>query len=219
MGTRTNEVLYGKMSDGFTMHGGMCIGGSDDVRTFDSDPELLERIVRHCSPTLAGLKCGSMFKIGQRSQDTIHSLRLLQRDIKSKGVRMMVLHNDDGGDLVFVYRYNLLEQRLNDPEVREFLNGYGYRVFSVNSALKELRHRFRVCPMPPEVGVFLDYPMEDVKGYIENEGRCSHCIGCWKVYGNVAEAERRFDLYRRCRDDYCNRLSRGCSLVNLIVPM
>ena len=48
MGTRTNEVLHGRMSDDFTVHGDMCIGGGDDVRTFDSDPELLERIVRHC---------------------------------------------------------------------------------------------------------------------------------------------------------------------------
>lgn len=184
-----------------------------------SDPELLERIVRHCSPTLAGLKCGSMFKIGSRSHGITRSLRNVQSGIKSMGVRMMVLSKDDGGDLVLVYRQSLLEKRLRDPEVREFLHGYGYGVLSVNSALSELRTRFTVCPMPPEVGVFLDYPMEDIKGYIKHEGRCSSCIGCWKVYGDVAEAERRFEMYRRCRDDYCYLLSKGCRLEHLIVPV
>lgn len=184
-----------------------------------SDHELLERIVKHCSPTLAGIKCGSMFKIGIRSRCIVDSLRKMQSSTRSKGVRMMLLSRDDNGDLVFVYNYNLLEARLNDPEIREFLQGYGYRGFSVNSALNELRVRFTVCSMPPEVGVFLDYPLEDIKGYIENEGRCSHCIGCWKVYGDVKSAEERFHQYRRCRDDYCRMLSMGCRIEHLVVPV
>ena len=59
--------------------------------------------------------------------------------------------------------------------------------------------------------------MEDVKGYIENEGRCSRCIGCWKVYGDVESAERRFQSYKRCRDVFSRRLAEGCSLVRLTV--
>ena len=89
---------------------------------------------------------------------------------------------------------------------------------SCSSTLAELFDRFAHCPtVPPEVGVFLDYPMEDVRGYIENEGRCSRCIGCWKVYGDVEAAERRFQSYKRCRDVYSRRLAQGISLVRLTV--
>lgn len=220
MGTEAHDTIRGQGLNDIVIHE-PCQEATDICPdcTTTSDPELLERIVRHCSPTLAGLKCGSMFKIGSRSHGITRSLRNVQSGIKSMGVRMMILHKDEGGDLVFVYRQSLLAERLKDPEVREFLHEYGYGVFSVNSALSELRTRFTVCPMPPEVGVFLDYPMEDIKGYIKHEGRCSHCIGCWKVYGNVDEAKRRFELYRQCRDDYCHRLSMGCSIANLIVPV
>lgn len=182
-----------------------------------SDFELQERIVRHCSPTLAGLKCGSMFKITSASHGLTVSLRRVQSAVKGKGVRMMFLTSDDEGALVYVYRHNLLSKRLADPEVGAFLEEYGYRVSGVNKALAELRRRFSVCPMPPEVGVFLDYPMVDIKGYIENSGRCSRCVGCWKVYGNIEEAEKKFNMFRKCRDIYCRRLSEGCPISVLAV--
>lgn len=182
-----------------------------------SDFELQERIVRHCSPTLAGLKCGSMFKISSASHGLTISLRRVQNMVKMKGVRMMFLSSDDDGSLVYVYRYDLLSRRLMDPEVRSFLKEYGYCVSGVNKTLAELRRRFSLCPMPPEVGVFLDYPMVDIIGYIENKGRCSRCVGCWKVYGNIEEAERKFNMFRKCRDIYCRRLSEGCSISVLTV--
>lgn len=182
-----------------------------------SDLELQERIVRHCSPTLAGLKCGSMFKIASASHGLTHSLRRIQSAVKSKGVRMMFLSTDDSGCLVYVYRQDLLAKRLADHQVQSFLREYGYSSSGVNKALAELRRRFALCPMPPEVGVFLDYPMEDIIGYIENSGRCSRCIGCWKVYGDAEAAERKFNMFRKCRDVYCRRLSEGYPISVLAV--
>lgn len=158
-----------------------------------------------------------MFKISSASHGLTISLRRVQSMVKTKGVRMMFLSSDNDGALVYVYRHDLLSGRLTDPEVRSFLEEYGYHVSGVNRTLAELRRRFLQCPMPPEVGVFLDYPMVDVKGYIENEGRCSRCVGCWKVYGNIEEAERKFDMFRRCRDVYCRRLSEGCPISTLAV--
>ncbi len=71
--------------------------------------------------------------------------------------------------------------------------------------------------VPPEVGVFLDYPIEDVRGYIKNQGKCSRCIGCWKVYGDVESAKRRLQSYKKCCDIFCKSLADGCSLVKLTV--
>lgn len=40
---------------------------------------------------------------------------------------------------------------------------------------------------PHEIGLFLGYPVEDVKGFIENKGEnCVKC-GAWKVYCNPEE--------------------------------
>lgn len=183
-----------------------------------SVPDLHERIVRHCAPTLAGFKCGSMFRVNSDPHGILEQVSGLEYELSHKGLRMDFLVIDDEGCLLYVYRPKLLEARLADPEVRDFLACYGYSAKSCTSILAELFDRFSHCPsMPPEVGVFLDYPMEDIRGYIENEGRCSRCIGCWKVYGDVEAAERRFQSYKRCRDVFCRKLAQGSPLVRLTV--
>ena len=108
--------------------------------------------------------------------------------------------------------------RMDDPEVKGFMESMGYTDFSVPSMVAELSRRFQFGEgMPHEVGIFLDYPMEDVLGYIQNAGRGYRCIGCWKVYGDVAEAERRFNAYHKCRSVYSRRLSEGYELSRLAV--
>ena len=183
-----------------------------------SVPDLHERIVRHCAPTLAGFKCGSMFRVNSDPHGILEQVSGLEYELSHRGLRIDFLVVDDEGCLLYVYRPKLLEARLRDREVRDFLAGYGYAANGCTSTLAELFDRFTHCPlMPPEVGIFLDYPIEDVRGYIENEGRCSRCIGCWKVYGDVGAAERRFQSYKRCRDVYSRRLAQGISLVRLTV--
>lgn len=183
-----------------------------------SVPDLHERIVRHCAPTLAGFKCGSMFRVNSDPHGILEQVSGLEYKLSHRGLRIDFLVVDDEGCLLYVYRPKLLEARLRDREVRDFLAGYGYAANGCTSTLAELFDRFTHCPlMPPEVGIFLDYPIEDVRGYIENEGRCSRCIGCWKVYGDVEAAERRFQSYKRCRDVYSRRLAQGISLVRLTV--
>lgn len=183
-----------------------------------SVPDLQQRVVRHCSPTLAGLKCGSMFRVesdphGIREQ--IHDLQIM---LMPRGVRISVINFDGTGSLVYVYRPKKLEELLTRPDVASFLSDYGYEQGGASVMVSQLTERFSLCPsMPPEVGIFLDYPMEDVKGYIEHNGRCCRCIGCWKVYGDVESAEKRFRSYKRCRDIYSRRFAEGCALSKLAI--
>ena len=47
---------------------------------------------------------------------------------------------------------------------------------------------------PHEIGVILGYPLEDVKGYMENGGQKCLLNGYWKVYNNPEEAKRKFEI-------------------------
>ena len=49
---------------------------------------------------------------------------------------------------------------------------------------------------PHEIGLFLDYPLVDVIGFIRNTGKNCKCSGCWKAYGNAKEAEKTFCKYK-----------------------
>ena len=62
---------------------------------------------------------------------------------------------------------------------------------------------------PHEIGIFLGYPAEDVRGFVENGGCNYKLCGCWKVYGSVESARRKFAAYDRCREYLCGRLEQG----------
>ena len=68
-----------------------------------------------------------------------------------------------------------------------------------------------------EIGVFLDYPLEDVVGFIENAGQNYKCSGCWKVYCNECEAVKLFARYKKCRDVYMRLWHQGRSVLQLTV--
>ena len=69
---------------------------------------------------------------------------------------------------------------------------------------------------PHEMGLFLGYPPEDVRGFWENGGRNYKYSGVWKVYSDDVEGARAaFRRYSRCRDAICKRLAGGISLVQM----
>lgn len=183
-----------------------------------SAQRMRSRIVRHCSPTLAGLKCGSMFKMCGLDPDDIENV--LSEELSrhhDRGLMYEVLNRDGCGTLIYIYRPRLLSDRLSESGVWDLLSDLGYTDRSVDGLIRRLKGRFDEPGMPPEVGIFLDYPLEDVLGYMQNGGRDCRVIGCWKVYGDVDAAERRFRSYRHCRDVFMRRLSEGSDLGRLVV--
>ena len=58
---------------------------------------------------------------------------------------------------------------------------------------------------PHEIGLFLGYPAEDVKGFIENKAASSKCSGCWKVYGDEQTAMNLFEEYKEVYRNLTNR--------------
>ena len=86
---------------------------------------------------------------------------------------------------MYVCRKQRLQERLDDQEVQNFLGKYGYVQKDADYALQRLKERLAKAEgFPHEIGVFLDYPLEDVVGFIENAGQNYKCSGCWKVYCN-----------------------------------
>lgn len=52
---------------------------------------------------------------------------------------------------------------------------------------------------PHEVGLFLSYPPEDVKGFIDHRTNNFKCAGLWKVYGDEEKARSLFAKYKNAR--------------------
>ena len=72
---------------------------------------------------------------------------------------------------------------------------------------------------PREVGLFLSYPPEDVKGFIDHRANNFKCTGPWKVYGDEGKARSLFAKYKKCTEIYCALWQSGSKLEQLAVAV
>ena len=83
-----------------------------------------------------------------------------------------------------LYRPAALQRDLDSDAAAKLLAGAGYPCGSCGGCVAALVRRMRSsAEFPHEVGLFLSYPPEDVKGFIENRAANAKCTGVWKVYG------------------------------------
>ncbi len=181
------------------------------------DKRFAQTLATACAATLAGLKCGSMFSFREgesAASDAAEADALLC----ARGVRVRILGSCGEGKLVYVYRPAALEKRLRDEGVRAFLRRRGYDPDDAEKCFSRLSDLLAGGgEFPHEVGIFLDYPLEDVIGFIEKGSRACLCSGCWKAYGDPEAAQKRFEMYTRCRRVYAQCFERGFDLRRLTV--
>lgn len=172
-------------------------------------------IVRHCAPTLANLKTGSLFVCPITDRPSFFSsLRSLNELLVPKGLRALPLRIREYSALVYLYRPSRLKKDLENPAAIKILQDHGYSCYG--KCLPKLIERVRASEeFPHEIGLFLGYPPEDVQGFLDH--RPCKCSGCWKVYGDENKAKKTFDLYKKCERVYCQQLARGIDIKRLTV--
>lgn len=178
-----------------------------------------EVIVKYCSPTLAGIKTGSLFSCSYNSKNEVcRFLRELNISLRNKGVRFMPLRFRNKKVLIYAYRPSRLLPDVQGKEADELLSQRGYCTQNCGRCLARLMKRLSESDeFPHEIGLFLGYPVEDVKGFIENKASCAKCAGCWKVYGDKEKAQKQFEHFKKCTRVYQKQFERGRSLTRLTV--
>ncbi len=178
-----------------------------------------ELLVRHCSPTLAGIKTGNMFPCSYSTvKELMEAIRWANRKLVPKGLRVIPLHYRDGRALIYVFRPKGVEKVLQDQQAISVLQKRGYKDLRVEPCICQLMGRFQEeGEFPHEVGLFLGYPPEDVNGFIENKACGQKCSGCWKVYGDPEAAQKTFAKYKQCTRIYCDMWKKGKSVDCLTV--
>lgn len=176
-------------------------------------------LIEHCSPTLASVKSANLFNASFGEGEDIDSqMAAWNRMMNPKGVKLMALRKRGRRALIYVYREKQLQQNLNKPGVARFLETFGYQDTGAEHCLDHLCSRFAASEeFPHEIGIFLDYPLGDVIGFIKNQGKNYKCAGCWKVYCNECGALEQFRKYRKCREIYRNLWKQGRSVLQLTV--
>ncbi len=176
-------------------------------------------IIEHCSPTLAGLKAGNMFSVkSDDNVDVAKEIRLLNRMLKAKGLRVIPLKKTSESALIYIYRPDLLKRDLKHPEAENILRKRGYNCGNPECCIAQLAKNMKKGgAFPHEVGLFLGYPPTDVEHFMNNSCEGVICCGCWKAYSNPEKAEMLFQRFRKCREIYRDMNKRGKSLTQLAV--
>ena len=188
-----------------------------------------QELIEHCSPTLASIKAASLFTYTYKSLKELHvRVTYWNSKMKRKGITFDILSENVGVNkaLIYVYRRADLEKILNRDEIRSFLLNHGYLIddneivggVNCENIILQLKKKFeKLNQFPHEIGIFLGYPIGDVKGFIDNHGCNCKCTGYWKVYCNEEEATKTFRKYKKCRDIYMNLWISGRSVMQLTV--
>ena len=176
-----------------------------------------ESIVRNCAPTLAGMKTGNLFSTFFETRSVfVEDLRTYRVHLKNRGIEFLPIRISDSRALMYMFRPDSLQRDLSQPDNSEFLRGLGYDTEDPYKAVGALIRRFRYFSFPHEIGLFLSYPLEDVRGFIDYKGACYKYAGLWKVYGDVENSKRTFKRYKQCTESFCRRLNAGASMDDLI---
>jgi len=111
---------------------------------------------------------------------------------------------------VLFYNPQALFDTITQPEKSVFLKGFGYvSRGSLEDYLGLLKERFcaygasasgsgeKGSSFPHEIGVFLGYPLKDVKGFIERGSVPLTSMGRWQVFGESGQSIQLMQMHRK----------------------
>ena len=180
-----------------------------------------ELVVRQGAPTLAGIKTGSLFPCPCEDREALLAdIRRLNRQLAPKGLCLLPIRYRGSQVLLYLYRPEGLRRDLENGLAAEILRQAGYPQGHCQRCVAKLIRRFQEeGSFPHEVGLFLSYPPEDVKGFIDHRAEDFKCAGMWKVYGDEALAKKLFSQFKRCTEIYCAMWQKGSGLQRLAVAV
>ena len=155
-----------------------------------------ELIVRHCSPTMAGLKTGNLFNCQTEDpEELVAGIRQMNRKFVPRGIRLIPVKYREGKAMMYMYRPAKLEADLADQTAREILSARNYPVSDMDRCVAHLiRCLNHQETFPHEIGLFLGYPPEDVE-----------------------KAKYKFARFKKCTRVYCEAFQKYHSFDRLVV--
>ena len=170
------------------------------------------QVVLQCAPFLKGLKVSCMIMVDEELCQGLEEM------FRRMDISWYILSRSGGRCLILFYREAGLSAHLNSRAVRRLIREYGYTdKMELSEMLARLSGRARDFAerdmgFPHEIGAFLGYPAEDVRGFIENQGRKFLMTGYWKVYSDPERAGIIFKEFDRAKICAVNEFLTGKSI-------
>ena len=168
-------------------------------------------LANYCAPALKQYKYANMFHLPKNDSSIKVLIQQYNQQLNAKGI-FLILIEQENQYTIYVYN-SKLKDYISSNAVQSFLKSYQYpNTFEL--FIQELKKRLNTNNFPHEIGVFLGYPLDDVIGFIEHKP--FYLVGDWKVYQNVNEAKKQFDLFKQAKDKMLNQIHLGYKLAQII---
>lgn len=93
-----------------------------------------EQLVKSCSPTLAGLKSGNLFRY-RCGSDGVKEMEEWNDRLSEKGISIRAMRTDQEYVLTYFYRKEMVKRDMNKDGVRTFLSDLGYDCDDIESSV------------------------------------------------------------------------------------
>lgn len=173
--------------------------------------------IRYLAPTLCGIKPANLFTLSLSDYASINLTKWIFT-LKKNQLSLVSIKSSINRIMIFSYDFVWIRKILSDAFIQAYLIGKGYSNPSDTSqTLKELFLRLENQKgFPHEVGLFLGYPIEDVIGFEENEGRNCKCCSYWKSYSDPSIAKSCCAQYKWCSEMCKQWFVEGLSVPQII---
>ena len=173
------------------------------------------QLALQCAPLITGLKVSILLIISKGNEEVVK--RILNRT----GISYYRLIQTRTKTTFLLFRRNELEEFLSDENVRNVLMKAGYKSLQIDKILRTFSLRYEAYiqgdkSFPHEMGLLLGYPVEDVVGFVENNGKNFLYSGYWKVYENQKAKVKLFDKFKVAEETLIHLLSNGLSMSDII---
>lgn len=169
---------------------------------------------QQCAPVIAGIKPSNLLILEKGNQSGI------RHALQGTELSGYLLYTSDKKDYWLLFDAENLKQLLDEPEKNAYLRECGYDPCDMKAVLVLLAARFRSYKLgesgfPHEMGILFGYPLGDVRGFIENGGQNFKMSGYWKVYDDVAYADRIFNLYESVKETALKLCAEGLGISDI----
>lgn len=169
----------------------------------------------NCAPLITGVKISNLLMIDNNNEA---ALRVI---LKKSGVSHFRLLRLEEKSAFILFRRSHMETYLARSDVRKVLVRLGYDNFSFGHILRTFQERYQAYmnhgeDFPHEMGLLLGYPIEDVIGFMENDGANYLYSGYWKVYSDVSAKKKIFEEYEIAKETIIQLLSEHMDMKHIL---
>ena len=173
------------------------------------------QLALQCAPLFKGLKISNLLIVPKQHYEKVVDILI------GTGISQVLLMASQNKITLLLYKEEELKHFISAKRVKAFFLKLDYKEIVLTTLLKQFQKRYENYIVtgnnfPHEMGLVLGYPIEDVNGFIENDGKNFLYSGYWKVYDNLPEKTQLFQRFDKAKKDVIQLIFNGHSIRDII---